>query len=73
MAAKPKWNPIRTVPRDRMVGLKTVTGIECRGRVPKREKVRPADARVKVKRINAHRFDAQFKIGDIRAVAWRSL
>lgn len=53
-----------------MVRLKTVTGIECKGKVPKGEKVRPADARVKQKRINAHRYDAQFKIGDIRAVAW---
>jgi hypothetical protein len=71
MAAKSKWNPISSVPRDCMVSLKTVTGIECRGRVAKAEKVRPADSRVKVKRINAKRYDAHFVIGDIRAVAWK--
>jgi hypothetical protein len=70
VADRSKWNPIRTVPRDKLVKLKTVTGIECKGKVPKGEKVRPADSRVRVKRINAHRYDAQFKIGDIRAVAW---
>ena len=40
MTDKSVWNPIRTVPRDTPVKLKTVHGIICTGRVPKGEKMR---------------------------------
>lgn len=70
MADKSIWNPIRTVPRDKLVKLKTVRGITCTGLVPRAAKVRPADA-WGPKRINAYRRDKTVKTGDIRAVAWR--
>ena len=70
MTDKSVWNPIRTVPRDTPVKLKTVRGIICTGRVPKGEKMRPADS-WGPKRINAFRQDKKVKIGDIRAVAWQ--
>jgi hypothetical protein len=70
MADRSIWKPIRTVPRDTLVRLKTVRGIVCTGLVPKHKKVRPADA-WGPKRIDAYRRDAKVKTGDIRAVAWR--
>ena len=73
MADKSVWNPIRTVPRDTPVELKTVRGIICTGRVPKGEKMRPAD-RWGPKRIAAKRIswpDGQTQWDEIRAVGWR--
>ena len=67
------WNPIRTVPRNKAVKLKSVQGIECVGTVPRGERMMPAD-RYGPKRIPAKRIswpDGETKIGDIRAVAWR--
>ena len=72
MANRKKWNPIRLVPRGKLVTLKTVRGIECQGIVPKKSKIRKPDNRVSVERINAYRTDlGANKIGDIRAVGWR--
>lgn len=70
MADKSGWNPIRTVPRDKLVKLKTVRNIVCTGLVPKWAKIRKADAWGPT-RINAYRQDAKVKLGDVRAVAWR--
>ena len=66
-------SPIRTVPRNQAVKLKTVKGIECVGRVAKTERMMPAD-RWGPKRVAAKRIswpDGQTQWDEIRAVGWR--
>ncbi len=77
MARKPKestvnstWNPIISVPRDTLVRLKTVTGIVCKGKVPKKSRLIKAD-RYGPKRLAAYRTDNKVKIGDVRAIGWK--
>ena len=67
------WNPVGSIPKGRAVTVLTVTGIECVAFVPRENKIRFPDKRVKCKRINAQRLDpVTFAVtGDVRAVAWR--
>ncbi len=65
------WQPIDTVPRETIVLLRTVRGIECQGKVLKGAKfLKPY--RGMGKRIPAKRLDLRPPMqGDVRAIAWR--
>lgn len=66
------WLPIGIIPKGKPIEVQTVTGFTCRAVVPKGEKIRWPDVRVKVKRINAKRLkDSGAIFGDVRATAWR--
>ncbi len=65
------WQPIDTIPIDRPVMVKSVTGIECLARTPNRRTrwVREPSG-CKPNRVSCWRVDGTRK-GDISAVAWR--
>ncbi len=60
-----QWNPVETIPRDRDVLVKTVTGLERVARVV-------LNAKVIKDRIYCWRRD-KGHTGDLRAVAWKEL
>jgi hypothetical protein len=76
MARTKKWNPIRGIPRNTLLLVKTVRGHEVHAKVLKSAKIMKADSRVEVARIPAIRVfpDSSWrKHGDVRAVGWREL
>lgn len=67
------WSPIETIPTDRDVVVKTVSGIVCQARVRRKGglHVRPAD-KWGQKRVYCFRKDGR-TTSDIAAVAWREV
>ena len=64
-----KWHPIESIPVDRHVIVKSVTGVVCRAKVSGRHRLYVENK--KHPTVHCWRRDQDVPSGDIMAIAWR--